>query len=181
MSKVHVFKAAFGAAAAATIVSLLLAAAPALARSITVSFAASPASSAHFANHHKAIKLHVAGDQSTAFAVVKLHGFSTTVPNRAPSFQATYFSSGTPRWYIKFANGDYMFGYPYDHAWDAHTTTGGYDYGTYKEMVAYLTTQSGGSLPNVKQVQIIADGSAQQFPYTTFLSAVRYAGQNLTQ
>ena len=48
-------------------------------------------------------------------------------------------------------------------------------------MVAYLTTQSGGTLPNVKKVQIIADGSAQQFPYTTFLSEVRYAGQNLTK
>jgi hypothetical protein len=181
LSRVHLLKAGISAAAAATIASLVLAAAPALARSITVSFAASPQSSAHFAQHHKAIKLHVAGTQSTAYAVVKLHNFPTTVPNHAPSFQATYFSSGTPRWYIKFANGDYMFGYPYDHAWDAHTTSGGYAYGTYKAMVAYLTAQSGGTLPKVKKVQIIADGSAQQFPYTTFLSEVRYAGQSLTK
>lgn len=177
----HLLKAAIGAAAAATIASLALAAAPALASSITVSFAASPGSSAHFVMQRRAIKLHVSGNQSTANAEAMLHNFPTTIPNQAPSFQATYFSSGTPRWYIKFANGDYMFGYPYDHAWDAHTTTGGFAYGTYKAMVAYLTTQSGGTLPSVKKVQIIADGSAQQFPYTTFLSEVRYAGQNLTK
>ena len=182
MSTFKTLRAAFGAAAATTAASLLLTAAPAVAgQQMTVSFAASPGSSAHFIMQHKAIRLHVAGDQSTAYALVKVHHFPRTAPSAAPSFQATYFSRGTPRWYIKFANGDYLFGFPPIGAWDAHTTTGGYDYGTYDEMLTYLRTQSGGTLPHVTKVQIIADGSAQRFPYTTELSNVRYAGQNLTK
>jgi hypothetical protein len=180
MSKVKPVTAAFGVAATA-IAALALAAAPALASSIRVTFAASPGSSARFAMHHKAIKLHVAGKPSRAFAGVVLQAFPKAVPNHAPFFRATYSNSGTPRWYIKFANGDYLFGHPWDRAWDAYTTTGGFDRGTYKAVVAYLRMQSGGTLANVKLVQIIADGSAHKFPYTTSLSAVRYAGQNLTK
>ena len=43
----------------------------------------------------------------------------------------------------------------------------------------YVRTDAGGTLPNVKKVAIIADGSAP-VPYTTIVSHVMYAGQSVT-
>jgi hypothetical protein len=73
-----------------------------------------------------------------------------------------------------------LFGYPYIDAWDAHTTSGKFDYGSYDDMRAFIESHSGGTLPDVKKVRIIADGSAST-PYTTVLTNVRYAGHDLTK
>jgi hypothetical protein len=175
LSRFKTLATGFGATALA---SFVLAAAPAVASSpMTVSFAASPGSSAGWTHNHHAFKLHVAGNASTAFAVVKVHHFPSALPHTAPSFTASFYQSGTPRWFIKFANGAYLEGYPTINAWDLHDPS--YAYGTYAQMVAKLRTDSGGTLPNVRRVQIIADGSAP-LPYTTKVSDVQYAGQNLT-
>jgi hypothetical protein len=166
---------------ATALMSLVLAAGAAAVASspITVSFAASSQSSAGWTHNHHAFRLHVAGNPSSAFAVVKLHHFSSKLPHNAPTFDATFYQSGTPRWYIKFANGDYLFGYPTIGAWEAHTTGGGFHYGGYSDSVAFVRADSGGTLPNVKKVQIVADGSAP-LPYTTKVSNVVYGGHHIT-
>lgn len=173
------FKTLSVAWAAATVATLAFAVAPAAASThLTATFAASPKSSARYAAHKSEIKLHVAGNPRTAFAVVKVHGFSSKLPKFAPNFNATFYASGTPRWYIKFSNGDYLFGYPSINAWEAHTRSGGYFYGSYADSVNYIRTQSG-NLPAVKKVQIIADTSTAP-PYTTILTNVQYDGHYLT-
>ena len=182
MSRFKSLGTGLGAVALATLVSA--AAASAVASSpITTTLVASKGSSATPARHGTAFKLHVAGNPATAFAVVKLHGFPTKAPSTAPSFKATFFQSGTPRWYIKFANGDYLFGYPPLAKWDAHKKGGGTlpggNYVTYSQALAAVQTDAGGTLPNVRKVAIIADGSAP-VPYTTVVSHVVYAGQPVT-
>lgn len=166
---------------ATTLATLVLAASAAAVASspITVSFVASSQSSAGWTHHHHAFKLHVAGNPGTAFAVVKLHNFPSKLPKSAPTFDASFYQSGTPRWYIKFDNGDYLFGYPTIGAWEAHTTTSGYHYGGYSDSAAFVRADSGGKLPKVKKVQLIADGSAP-LPYTTIVSNVVYAGHHIT-
>jgi hypothetical protein len=163
---------------ASTLATLALAAGAAAVASspITVSFAASSNSSAGWTHHHHAFKLHVAGNASKAFAVVKLHNFSSKLPKNAPSFDASFSQSGTPRWYIKFANGDYLFGYPDIGAWETHPT---YSYGTYAQERATLRAQSGGTLPKVTKVDIVADGSSAP-PYTTIVSNVVYGSHHVT-
>ncbi len=177
MSRFKILMAGWGAA---MLVALAFAVAPAVASArMTVTFAASPKSSAHFAAQRSEIKLHVAGNPRTAYAVVKVHGFSSVLPTQVPSFNATFFAKGTPRWYIQFTNGDFLFGYPSINAWDAHIPrTGGYFYGSYADSVQYIKSNSGG-LPGVKKVEIIADTSTPP-PYTTILTNVQYRGQYLT-
>ncbi len=178
MSRIKTVGLGFGATALVTLV--LAAGAAAVATSpITASFVASSASSASWTHHHPACKLRVAGNSSTAFAVVKLHNFASKLPKAAPTFDASFFQSGTPRWYIKFANGDWLFGYPTTGAWETHPT---YSYGTYEQERAALKAQSGGKLPHVTKIEIVADGSSApaDFPYKTIVSHVVYAGQAVT-
>ena len=182
MSRFKSLGTGLGAAALATLVSA--AAASAIASSpITTTLVASKGSSATPARHGTAFKLHVAGNPSTAFAVVKLHNFPTAAPTAEPTFKATFFQSGTPRWYIKFANGDYLFGYPPLARWDAHKKGGGTlpggNYVTYSQALAAVRTDAGGTLPNVRKVSIVADGSAS-LPYTAVVSHGVYAGQPVT-
>lgn len=173
------FKTLIVGSGAAMLVTLALAVAPAVASArLTVTFAASPKSSAHYAAQKSEIKLHVAGNRLTAYATVMVHGFNSVAPSFAPSFNASFYGQGTPRWYIKFTNGDYLFGYPYIKAWDAHTPSGGYFYGSYADAVQYIRSKSG-TLPGVKKVEIIADTSTPP-PYTTKLTLVQYKGQYLT-
>lgn len=177
MSRVKTLKAALSAAVVAT---LLLAAAPAAASAkLTVTFAASPGSSARFVHNDKAIRLHVAGNRSTAHAVALVHHFPKKLPSMAPSFQATFYQSGTPRWYIKFKNGDHLFGYPTINLWEARIPGGG-RYGSYAAMAAFVKANSGGKLPKVTVVDIVADGSAP-LPYTTRVTNAQYAGKLLTK
>lgn len=181
MPRFKALAAGFTATALTTLV-LAAAAAAVAASTITVSFFATSGSSAGWTPNHHAFKLHVAGNPSTAAAIVLLHHFPSKAPSSAPTFTASFYQSGTPRWYIKFANGDYLFGYPAPFSqWEAKSASGAtlLAYGSYSQAKAAVKADSGGTLPKVKKVDIVADGSSPP-PYTTTVSDVTYAGQNIT-
>lgn len=148
---------------------------PALASGkITVSLSASPGSSAQWLPHHQAVQLCVAGDPSTAYAEITLHHFASTLPSAEPTFTASFYSSGTPRWVIVFSDGTTAFGYP-----ASYVGTNNWEILGNPTYMTYAGLQSAEGSTTVTSVYIVADGSAT-LPYCTTVSAIVYDGQHLT-
>lgn len=108
------------------------------------------------------------------YTKVVLHHFPATLPTQEPTFTTDFYDSGTPRWYILFSSGDYMFGYPDRSApngfsWEAHVS-GVVTYGTWAAESA-LMANSG----TVTVVRIVCDASAPT-PYDATISAIQYDG-----
>jgi hypothetical protein len=144
---------------------------------ITISLSANQGGSATWSakRHSGTVTLCVAGAPSTANAVITLHHFASTLPSAEPTFTASVYSSGTPRWVITFSNGDTAFGYPASSGlaptnWELNSSGVG---------ITYAALQSAEAANTVTSVYIVLDGSAGT-PYCTIVSAIVYDGQTLT-
>ena len=52
------------------------------------------------------------GSSNGSFAEMAVTNPGTSAPTSAPSFATNNYAGGSPRWFIKFAGGDSLFGYP---------------------------------------------------------------------
>ncbi len=52
------------------------------------------------------------GSSTGSFAEMVVNSPPVTAPATAPTFATDHYGSGSPRWFIKFAGGDTLFGYP---------------------------------------------------------------------
>lgn len=59
-----------------------------------------------------AVTLTMPSSPSTAGAGVELSNVPAKLPADAPTFSTDNYAAGSPRWYIQFTSGDYLFGYP---------------------------------------------------------------------
>jgi hypothetical protein len=104
---------------------------------------------------------------ATTYAQIQLNNPPSAAPADAPTFTTDNYKAGSPRWYIQFADGDYLFGYPSAYAgannWEVmpatsgacHTVTDGSDT-TYTAALAFI--QNAGCGGNVTSAAIVADG-----------------------
>jgi ricin-type beta-trefoil lectin protein/putative Ig domain-containing protein len=113
--------------------------------------------------------LTVGSPSATTYAQIQLNSPSATAPADAPTFTTNNYNSGSPRWDIQFADGDYLFGYPANaglasNNWEVvpastgacHTVTDSSAYTTYTNALAFI--QNAGCGGNVTGAKIIADG-----------------------
>lgn len=162
----------------------VLAATPALASPPpTISFYTQGASTAQWLPNHSAIQLTV--PNASSYAIVVFHHVSSTLPEEAPSFVASTYASGSPRWYIQLSDGPYLFGYPTDPAtwnvdgcpnWNSGTPL------SYEEAIAALGT-CGAPTGSVFAVYIVADSSQLSLTTTSatdVLSLIQYNGVEYT-
>jgi hypothetical protein len=166
---------------------------------MNISFLSGAQSSAHWNPAQQSVSTHVGlttggpvggpiascgspGDRTTlgdyiygcGYTKIVLNHFLAALPTQEPTFSTTFYQSGTPRWYILFSSGDYMFGYPDGTApngfsWEAHVG-GTVTYGNWTTLSA-LMANSG----TVTVVRIVCDASAPT-PYDATISAIQYDG-----
>ncbi|MDA8331893.1 MAG: TasA family protein [Candidatus Dormibacteraeota bacterium] len=124
-------------------------------------------------------------NSSGAYSVVDFNDVGTSLPTAAPSFTASYYASGTPRWYIQLGpsgTGPYLFGYPEPNGTWVVNGCSGVDSGTgftYAEAVSEIASNCPTYQNDVTSVNIVADTSAPA-PYTTVLTDVQYDGVTYT-
>ncbi len=146
-------------------------------------FSTCTGSSAGWNSDDTAVDLAVAaGDGCNAG--LTLNNVGSSLPADAPSFDASYYASGTPRWYIQLGPsitaGPYLFGYP-DGTWNVNncgSVSGGTTF-DYSDAVNAIATNCPTYENDVTSVNIVADTSAPA-PYTTTLTDIQYNGQSIT-
>ncbi|MGA7173915.1 MAG: hypothetical protein WB020_10120, partial [Candidatus Dormiibacterota bacterium] len=147
-----------------------------------ISFAVADGGTAGWTANDTAITLSipvvtVSPANSGAYAIVEFNNVGTTLPTDAPSFNASVYSTGTPRWYIQLGpagTGPYLFGYP-DGTWNVNEcagVNGGTTY-TYADAVAAIASNCNADLNDVTSVNIVADTSITT-GYTTVLTDIQY-------
>lgn len=122
------------------------------------------------------------GSTSGSFAEATVNSVPTTAPTSAPTLTTDYYSTGSPRWFINFAGGDAVFGYPSmaglgANNWQVipassgacHVTEPGSM--TYANALAFIGTSCGG---NVTGAGIIADDA--QAGTTDTITDISYDG-----
>lgn len=81
---------------------------------------------ASYANGAVTLTMPASGDNASAG--VTLSNVPASLPATAPAFSTDNYAAGSPRWYIQFADGSYVFGYPSNggtyagNKWDEHGT-----------------------------------------------------------
>ncbi|MHB1941395.1 MAG: hypothetical protein ACYCS9_11335 [Candidatus Dormibacteria bacterium] len=158
------------------------AAAPVLAApSLSVSFYAHGGATAKWVAPHSAIQLTV--PNSSSYAIIVFHHFSPTASMTAPSFTTDTYGSGSPRWYIQFAGGGYLFGfpsqYPYWNVEGCSDVSGGYPF-SYTTALTALQNSTSNCGGNVTGVYIVAD-SSQPTPAVDTLTNIQYGGIPVTK
>jgi hypothetical protein len=166
--------AAIPALAVAT--GLITAGAASAASPYNVSFAASPGSSAGWLPNHHAIELTDGGVYlDSSYAIANVHHFGSMLQGtQEPSFNATNYAAGTPRYDVGFSDGTYLFGYPVANGSDHMTWVyGNTTYVSWSDAINALGTKT------VTQVYVVAD-SSQQAPYTSDITNLSWNSQALT-
>jgi hypothetical protein len=133
--------------------------------------------------------LTVGSPSTTTFARMAVNSPSTTAPTAAPGFTTNNYASGSPRWYIQFAGGDSLYGYPAQADlgkgnWAVVTPSSGScstqkptsTFGSYASMLAFI--QNAGCGGNVSGAGIIADGG-QAAGTSDTITSVSYDGETL--
>ncbi len=162
-----------------------LTAVPALASPATnVSFFAQGSATAQWLPSQSAIQVTV--PSSSSYAVIVFHHVSATAPSSAPAFTAVDASgnsmptSGSPRWYIQFSSGGYLFGYPAPEAFWAVNACGAgtnsYDSGSYQGDYAAALAAVNGYCPGTVTGVYIVNDSSQSTPYTDTIAGIQYNG-----
>jgi hypothetical protein len=133
--------------------------------------------------------LSVGTPSTTTYARMQVNNPPATAPAAAPTLASDNYHSGSPRWYIQFANGDYLFGFPSGAGlgtsnWQVipaasgpcHTLTHTPQFDTYLNSLAFI--QSGGCDGNVTGAGIIADGGQASGTSDT-ITHISYDGETL--
>jgi hypothetical protein len=103
------------------------------------------------------------GPSTSDYANIVFKRVSSALPMQEPTFTTDNYNAGSPRWYIQFGQGDYLFGYPSnsnlngsDFAWSVNSCPG-VDPNTY---VSYSTavTEASACGTTVTGLFVVADG-----------------------
>jgi hypothetical protein len=117
------------------------------------------------------------------WAYVQINNPPSAAPAQAPSFTTDNYGSDSPVWFMTFANGGWLYGYPSNAGlgssnWEAArgnctVTTVGTTYGSYTDMLASI--QNAGCGGTVNSVQIEANGT--QYPSSDTITNIQYNGE----
>jgi hypothetical protein len=126
---------------------------------------------------------------TTTNARMQVNNPPSAAPAAAPTLASDNYHSGSPRWYIQFANGDALFGYPAGAGlgssnWQVipaasgpcHTLTHTPQFDTYLHSLAFI--QSAGCGGNVTGAGIVADGG-QTTGTSDTITQISYDGETL--
>jgi hypothetical protein len=134
--------------------------------SITVSFATGGGATLGWSAHHSGFTATLPGTSS--YAVIELRHTSSEAPAAAPTLATDNYATGSPRWYLQFSGGDYLFGYP-NGLWDTEGPNVGFHYGlSYADAVGYMGTES------ITSAQVVMDAS-QPVPATDHITELSYS------
>jgi len=176
-----------GAAALAVTGGAIALAGPAsAATSLTMTLSSSGTGASAAINSAGDLVLTVGSPSTTTFAEGTVDSVPAAAPTTAPSFTTNNYGSGSPRWFIKFAGGDSLYGYPSNAGlgtsnWQiipAGTTACS---GTASAFEAYATALAAiptGCGGNVSAAGIIADGGQTAGTVDT-ITDVSYSGMTL--
>jgi len=181
---------AAGSAALAVASGVLALAGPAGAAtslSVTLSAAGTGASAAW--NSAGNPVLTVGSPSTTTFARMQINSPPSAAPTTAPTFTTSNYNSGSPRWFIQFAGGDSLFGYPSNAGlgtgnWTVipassgtcSTRTHSPQFDTYVNVLTFI--QGAGCGGDVTGAGIIADGG-QNAGTSDTITNINYAGETL--
>lgn len=154
-------------AATLAVTGLLAPGAQASKASISASFSTGGNATAGWLPHHSGFTATLPDEGS--YAVITLHHISSTAPAVAPTLVTDNYAAGSPRWYIQFSDGDYLFGYP-NGLWDTEGPNVGYHYGVdWATGVGYMGDES------VTGAYVVMDAS-QPVPATDNITSLTYDG-----
>jgi hypothetical protein len=174
--------------AASGLIALAGAAGAATSLSVTLSASGTGASAAWDSAGDPVLTVGTPSD--TTYAQIQLNSPPSAAPTDAPTFVTNNYAAGSPRWYIQFADGDYLFGYPSNahlaNSWEVmpatsagacHTLpTGTPQYTTYLNALAII--QNNGCGGAVTSVDIVADGD-QAAGTSDTITSINYGSETV--
>jgi hypothetical protein len=125
----------------------------------------------------------------STYAEMTINSPPSTAPSAAPTFTTNNYASGSPHWFIQFAGGDSMLGYPSNSGlgasnWEVmpassgpcHSLTHTPQFDTYNNVLAFI--QGNGCGGNVTAAGIVANGS-QAAGTSDTITDILYDGETL--
>lgn len=189
MHRIKHVLAAGGAALTVTGGVLALAAPAGAATSLSVTLSAAGTGASAAWNTAGDPVLTVGSPGTSTFARMQINSPPGAAPTNAPTFTTNNFNSGSPRWFIQFADGDSLFGYPSNAGlgssnWTVIPASSGTcstlthtpRLDTYLNVLAFI--QNAGCGGSVTGAGIIADGG-QSAGTSDTITNVSYAGETL--